>query len=345
MSNFPKGSNIKNIRHYVMGLIYQNGFTSVRVPSSLELARQFGVTRRTARVVLEGLIREGYLIGKNGIGTFTNPAQGFKLGHGPQLPLIGVGVNDCSNFYYDYRSGMRFAAAMQAILEHGANVYPLVHSSCDFEQFCLELRHAQLGGLFLVQPDFSPEQQAVLTSLGFPVVSLEGEFAGASRIRYDRTAALQEMFSIALQEKRHEIMLLYTRPEYFEDDFGIFRDLCDQPGCPVHLRVIQADAENFEERFAAALESGPAPELLLIGWRMPPLVIRMLSEAGIDYRNGCRLMVSDDFLTDREFCGYVVCPDRQAAVSTAAAELMRRIGDPAAPPRKLSIPAFLHRVE
>ena len=117
MSNFPKGSNIKNIRHYVMGLIYQNGFTSVRVPCSLKLARQFGVTRRTARVVLEGLIREGYLIGKNGIGTFTNPAQGFKLGHGPQLPLIGVGVNDCSNFYYDYRSGMRFAAAMQAILE------------------------------------------------------------------------------------------------------------------------------------------------------------------------------------------------------------------------------------
>lgn len=345
MSNFPKGSNIKNIRHYVMGLIYQNGFTSVRVPSSLALARQFGVTRRTARIVLEGLIREGYLIGKNGIGTFTNPARGFKLGHGPQLPLIGVGVNDCSNFYYDYRSGMRFTAAMQAVLEHGANVYPLVHSSCDFEQFRVELCHAQLDGLFLVQPDFSPEQQTVLTSLGFPVVSLEGEFAGASRIRYDRTAAQQEMFSIALREKRHEILLLYTRTEYFNDEVGIFRDLCDQPGCPVHLRVVQVDAENFEERFAATLKSGPVPELLLIGWRMPPLVIRMLAEAGIDYRKECRLMVSDDFLPVREFCGYVVCPDRPAAVSAAAAELMRRIGDPAASPRKLNIPAFLRRIE
>lgn len=328
-----------------MGLIYQNGFTSVRVPSSLELARQFGVTRRTARIVLEGLIREGYLIGKNGIGTFTNPARGFKLGHGPQLPLIGVGVNDCSNFYYDYRSGMRFTAAMQAVLEHGANVYPLVHSSCDFEQFRVELCHAQLDGLFLVQPDFSPEQQTVLTSLGFPVVSLEGEFAGASRIRYDRTAAQQEMFSIALREKRHEILLLYTRTEYFNDEFGIFRDLCDQPGCPVHLRVVQVDAENFEERFAATLKSGPVPELLLIGWRMPPLVIRMLAEAGIDYRKECRLMVSDDFLPVREFCGYVVCPDRPAAVSAAAAELMRRIGDSAASPRKLNIPAFLRRIE
>ncbi len=328
-----------------MGLIYQNGFTSVRVPSSLELARQFGVTRRTARIVLEGLIREGYLIGKNGIGTFTNPARGFKLGHGPQLPLIGVGVNDCSNFYYDYRSGMRFTAAMQAVLEHGANVYPLVHSSCDFEQFRVGLCHAQLDGLFLVQPDFSPEQQTVLTSLGFPVVSLEGEFAGASRIRYDRTAAQQEMFSIALREKRHEILLLYTRTEYFNDEVGIFRDLCDQPGCPVHLRVVQVDAENFEERFAATLKSGPVPELLLIGWRMPPLVIRMLAEAGIDYRKECWLMVSDDFLPVREFCGYVVCPDRPAAVSAAAAELMRRIGDPAASPRKLNIPAFLRRIE
>ena len=240
---------------------------------------------------------------------------------------------------------MRFTAAMQAVLEHGANVYPLVHSSCDFEQFRVELCHAQLDGLFLVQPDFSPEQQTVLTSLGFPVVSLEGEFAGASRIRYDRTAAQQEMFSIALREKRHEILLLYTRTEYFNDEVGIFRDLCDQPGCPVHLRVVQVDAENFEERFAATLKSGPVPELLLIGWRMPPLVIRMLAEAGIDYRKECRLMVSDDFLPVREFCGYVVCPDRPAAVSAAAAELMRRIGDPAASPRKLNIPAFLRRIE
>lgn len=345
MSNFPRGSNIRNIRHYVMGLIYQNGFTSVRVPSSLELARQFGVTRRTARVVLEGLIREGYLIGKNGIGTFTNPALGFKLGHGPQLPLIGVGFNDCSNFYYDYQSGIRLTTAMQAVLEQGANVYPLVHSSCDFEQFCAELRHARLGGLLLVQSDFSPEQQATLTALGFPVVSLEREFAGASRIRHDRTKAQQEMFSIAMQEKRHEVLLLYTRPEYFEDEFGAFRELCSQPGCPIHLRVVQAGAENFEERFAAALEAGAVPELLLIGWRMPPLVIRMLSEAGIDHRKHCRLMVSDDFLPDCGFCGYVVRPDHQAAASAAAAELMRRIGNPEAPPRKLDIPAVLRRIE
>ena len=96
-----KTTESQKIRFYIMGLIYRNGATSVKVPSSQTLANQFGVARRTARIALEGLVREGWLIGKTGVGTFTNPSRAFTAEKKHPVPLIGLIYGRGDNFFYD----------------------------------------------------------------------------------------------------------------------------------------------------------------------------------------------------------------------------------------------------
>ena len=45
------------IRYYVMNLIYRSSGKSVRVPSTRELSRRFGIARSTVQLAFEKLIR------------------------------------------------------------------------------------------------------------------------------------------------------------------------------------------------------------------------------------------------------------------------------------------------
>ncbi|OPZ70227.1 MAG: DNA-binding transcriptional repressor LldR [Firmicutes bacterium ADurb.Bin467] len=99
------------IRFYIMGLIYRYGNRSVRVPSSVELAERFGVARRTARLALEGLVREGWLIGRRGLGTYTNPARTFFSDPQISIPLVGLIYGRGDNFYYDTPACRMFVRA------------------------------------------------------------------------------------------------------------------------------------------------------------------------------------------------------------------------------------------
>ena len=55
------------IRHYVMGILYHAGNTSVQIMSSRELAAHFGIARSTVSLALKELVDDGFLIPKRGI--------------------------------------------------------------------------------------------------------------------------------------------------------------------------------------------------------------------------------------------------------------------------------------
>ena len=66
-------SEYMKIRRYMMNVIYRANGQSVQVPTILELSRKFGVSRPTVSKAMKALTEEGYIIGKRGIGSFTNP--------------------------------------------------------------------------------------------------------------------------------------------------------------------------------------------------------------------------------------------------------------------------------
>ena len=51
-------SEVQKIWHRVMSILYRSGGCSVKIPSSNELAREFGVARSTVRIALEKLTEE-----------------------------------------------------------------------------------------------------------------------------------------------------------------------------------------------------------------------------------------------------------------------------------------------
>ena len=78
------------IRYFVMNLIYHNTGKSVKVPSTRELAKRFGIARSTIQLAFEQLIKEGYLVCRQGAATMTNPLSHFVLQPETRNPLIGV---------------------------------------------------------------------------------------------------------------------------------------------------------------------------------------------------------------------------------------------------------------
>ena len=124
-SDGDKISEVLKIRYFVMNIIYRNGGKSVMIPSSRTLAAQFGIARSTVQLSLEKMSAQGFLTGKPGIGTFTNPRKSFILQHGGPAPLTGIKVAGGDDFYYICTTWRMFSEAGNALVNSGCSIHLL----------------------------------------------------------------------------------------------------------------------------------------------------------------------------------------------------------------------------
>ncbi len=82
------------IRSYVLSLITKAGNEPVQLPTALELSKLFGVCRQTVGKALKQLAEENYVIGRPGLGTFTNPKKQFRFPASRKRLSIGIIVGD-----------------------------------------------------------------------------------------------------------------------------------------------------------------------------------------------------------------------------------------------------------
>lgn len=334
MTKNIRGSNIKNIRTYIMGLIYRNSFSSVRVPSSMELARKFGVTRRTARMALEGLIAEDFLISKSGIGTFTNPKRGFKLSGVQQKTLIGLCFGDGSFFYYDAYTGKLFAEVMSQLLDADFNVYPLVHTSTEPELITAEIEYAGLDGAVFCNPN--PDFSAVnfLRAANKPCVTIRYAVEGADFVQPQTTEALQKLVSIAEEEKRKKITVLVSEApgNYLQSSVQAVEKYSKNS---VEIELIEGLDPSIYEAVLAEIFSRPEetlPGMLLLGWRAPETAMRIMAEKGIAPER-CSLIVDGAFSLPEGFSGYNLDVSCAEMTKEAVALLEQRFLHPELPPQ------------
>lgn len=113
----------QKIRRYVMTLILRSGGKAVQIPTIQELSEKFGVSRTTVSKAMKELTAEGHIIGKRGIGSFTNPAKPSYIAFGKKLPVIGVIVGDGRNVHLDKYLG----GALGALLKHLVAIPAVVH--------------------------------------------------------------------------------------------------------------------------------------------------------------------------------------------------------------------------
>ena len=108
------------VRHYVMRALFRNDRASVKMPSKREFAEMFQMSVSMVSLILDGLVREGYLTARQGVGYFTTP-QRVTLGQGKLVGLIWGDGKAYSKQYeqwvHEYQLGLDLVRAGHSIRE------------------------------------------------------------------------------------------------------------------------------------------------------------------------------------------------------------------------------------
>ena len=313
------------IRTYILGLIYRGGGSSVKVPSSAELAARFGVARRTARIALEGLVREGWLIGRRGVGTFTNPARAFGDDSDSRIPLIGLIYGYGDNFYYDTPAIRMLSEMGLAAAAAGFNVRFLTRMSGNETCLFTEIRDSNLDGLVWASNSYpSIELLEKLRELGIRIVTIDRKVPGFSSILFDSAAAIRQLAALLAAEKRNHIVRLCPPNEGHAASTVRDKELMERflPAC----RGVIFSQHHYRETLAELL-SKETPDTLIIGWSGGSAAVELLRQHNIDPITKCRIVVMEDFADSISLpCLVLDRPYRQAA-DAAVAEIARQLAE------------------
>lgn len=95
------------IRRYMLRFVKKAGSLSLQVPTILELTRKFNVSRPTVNKAMKALTEDGYIIGRRGIGGFTNPAKLSYQKVMPEYKTVAILLGDgMFTQYYPYFSAI-----------------------------------------------------------------------------------------------------------------------------------------------------------------------------------------------------------------------------------------------
>ena len=323
-------SEVQKIWHRVMSILYRSGGCSVKIPSSNELAREFGVARSTVRIALEKLTEEGFLVTRRGSGTFTNPRQ--RLNADWNAPLIGLMVLDCNLFFYSPELQGELECFFGEFRSTGWNIR-LVTGQMDTPEAAREiLAHSYLDGVIT----FGSKEFVVRTADEMmPTVSMGYHVPGVTNVRPDYSRVIRELF--ARTGRSRDVFAWTSFPAESRNDF--LSALRREPGVEVvgSLREVNAPAECY---YAAARElfCRRCPDWIIIHPMHLPELRRIVIDLYGEERARKLLWV---FLTlpnpDPEWPGFSIRADRRAEVRAAIDILRRKLGGEAGPIPDLAV--------
>ena len=142
--------DVQKIWFRVMSIYYQSENRIVRVPSSNELAKEFGIAGTTVRLALKKLEKEGYLIMRKGSGTFTNPVRAASAGMNRKKPLIGLLLLTGDLFFYPPPLLEIVSVFSDVLSRMDWNVRFVTERCTSPEEAEIVLRHSYLDGLICI---------------------------------------------------------------------------------------------------------------------------------------------------------------------------------------------------
>lgn len=203
------------IRHYVMGILYHAGNTSVQIMSSRELATHFGIARSTVSLALKELVDDGFLIPKRGIGNFTNPKMFSALQKETMPLLIGILQESGRNFYVGKSGWESLRPICDEVIREGYNLRCLQLSGSDENDVFEEIMSSQVDALIWIDNIALKESlMKHLADAGLPVICDNSDFSQVDTVVYNTNSACYEIGREFAE--RNVTAILYTYPEWFE---------------------------------------------------------------------------------------------------------------------------------
>ena len=206
--NEPDVVEYMKIRKFVISQIARcSGAGSMRLSSTREMAKRFGVSQPTVIRALKDLIADGHLIVKPGIGTFINP-------HGQEVrsdsKIFAIVTWDGKKSFIDRMVLDCETTFIDALLYHS---HKFKVQNCELtsslKEADVEIAQGGYDGVVWV----SPREDAIpairrLKAAGMPVVCVGAKVDGVSSCRVDFVADNCEVARLMLQEGRQKIMLV-----------------------------------------------------------------------------------------------------------------------------------------
>jgi len=206
-------SEVQKVWYYVMNIIHHSSGRSVLIPSSNELAKEFGIARSTVRIALEELTAQQALVTKRGIGTFTNPK--WMLHQEASSPkLVGLLFMDGGLFSYSPLIQQELAIFCTEIAQsnwHMRLITESVFNGGDVEQI---LQHSYLDGLFILGSSDEVIRKAATI---VPTVNFDYPVPGVTTVRPDYMQMIQKILKISGSAPVHLLWLQSERMLLPED--------------------------------------------------------------------------------------------------------------------------------
>lgn len=229
---------VQKIWFRVMSIYYRSGNRAVKIPSSNELAREFGIAPTTVRLAFKKLEKEGYLVMRKGSGTYTNPVKSSQFGVNGRKPLIGLLLLTGDLFFY-LPSILKFiSAATEVLAQMNWNVRFITERCASPEETEEVLRHSYLDGLicFSVKPGVAEKAAEIL-----PTVNLNFDVEGVPCVYSAYRPVLEKLRELTACRERIEIGQCCGVSERYP----LSRDLAAMPGVVCrNLYGEVSDAEN-----------------------------------------------------------------------------------------------------
>ncbi len=309
------------IRYHIYGIVRKNSRESVRIPSSYELAKMYGTTRRVVQYELERLIGEGVLIGRERIGTFTNPLCSYSrmITLDARMPLVGATYGSGDHFTYAHEGSYSLAEIYRALADRDCYVHDLRLGNKSLESMLRDIVSLNLDGVIWSRPrlSFADELFSRLNAAGIRVVvvgnELYPECAGVEFGYEEVCAEFARTFIAEGRERRIQISV--------ENAAGRrVKALLTEHGLAPEQYTWNCE-EDIVKTVAAFIRRNEIPRAIFCDSAVVALLYRELTAAGIDTRDACRLVALREFSGSTRFQGYIVHPP-YAEAAAAAAELL-----------------------
>ena len=240
------------IRHYVMGILYHAGNTSVQIMSSRELAAHFGIARSTVSLALKELVDDGFLIPKRGIGNFTNPKMFFALRKDTMPPLIGIVLESGRNFYVTESGWKSLRPTCDEVIREGYNLRCLQLSGTDEDEVFEEIMSSQVDALIWIDHVALKESlMKRLADAGLPVICDNSGFSQVDTVVYDTDSACYEIGKELVE--RNVPAIFYAFPDWFvEHDLRMIKQAYRDAGKECRITIAKdwkASGASMDEYF------------------------------------------------------------------------------------------------
>lgn len=348
----PDGTQLHKstmLRHYIVSLRYRHPGEAFPIPSSRELAEMFGIARSTVTLELKAMTEDGIIIGKRGIGTFTNPMLEYIFPQGQKaLPLIGLLCGDGRIFYHDSYSWNLISQIGQELTLRQCNVNYITGSfkRSSAEEIVTNFKRLGLNAvIWSLPPPQIGEIAKRLKASGIALLTGEKQVPGFSGTGYDIAQYSRRLAEHLLKEKRHSLAILSSHDSTKELECAI-SDVYREAGEKLELqRYFRFPQKPNMEDFIRNLHEGKIPDAVYAHSFCSVQVYQALAANGISLEQ-CRLIVTRHYWPGEGFRGLVISYTWEQYARTLAALTLRELKAPGeVTPQYCSIPCDVVAVE